>query len=277
MLYQKLLLGSKPYFISVGETSAFELHRHPEFELTYCMEGTCDIICENNRYSLTAGDFAIIPPMAAHEIPSNDRFGKQMTVEAGYALLGAFFEVFTSQNTNCRLYQKSALEHNATYKELVRLFEETASLHCFGSSFSELSIKGNLYKISALLLELFISPQINNIQSKKMADVKKIDQALEKIYNSYYEPLNVEEVSTFCGYSKSNFCKIFKSITGDTFHNTLNRHRIEVSCMLLRETNDAIEKIAQETGFADMKSFCRVFKKFMGKNAGEYRKSLKAE
>ena len=119
------------------------------------------------------------------------------------------------------------------------------------------------------------SSQAENIQNKKLTDVKKIDQALETIYNRYFEPLNVEDISAFCGYSKSNFCKIFKNITGDTFHNTLNRHRIEVACMLLRETNDTVEKFAQETGFSDAKSFCRVFKKLMGKNAGEYRKRIK--
>lgn len=276
MLYQKLLLGSNPYFISVGEDSAFEIHRHPEMELTYCMEGVCNIICENKHNSLTAGDFAVIFPMAAHEIPPNNGLAKKITIEAGYTLLGKFFEHFTNQKASCRLYKKSELQDNSTYKKIVALLEETATLHCLGSTFGELSVKGNLYKISALLLQMFSSPQTDDVQSKKITDVKKIDRALEKIHNSYFEPLSVEEVSTFCGYSKSNFCKIFKSITGDTFHNTLNRHRIEVACMLLRETDYTIEKIAGETGFADTKSFCRVFKKIMGKNAGEYRKSLKA-
>ena len=97
----------------------------------------------------------------------------------------------------------------------------------------------------------------------------------ERIYNCYYMQLNVEDVSTYCGYSKSNFCKIFKEITGETFHNTLNSHRIDVACMLLHDTNYTIEKIAQETGFTDIKSFCRVFKKLKGQNASEYRKNLK--
>ena len=87
----------------------------------------------------------------------------------------------------------------------------------------------------------------------------------------------VESVSAVCGYSKSNFCKIFKKITGDTFHNTLNRRRVEVACVLLRQTDDPIEKIAQEAGFADIKSFCRVFKNHTGSNAREYRKDFKAK
>ena len=43
------------------------------------------------------------------------------------------------------------------------------------------------------------------------------------------------------------------------------------------EASFTVEKIAQETGFSDAKSFCRVFKKLMGKNAGEYRKRIREE
>ena len=156
------------------------------------------------------------------------------------------------------------------------MLKETADIYSSSTNFCELLVKGNLYRASALLLQMLYNPTPHVSQSKKLTDVNKIEEALEKIYNCYSEPLSVEEISTLCGYSKSNFCRIFKNITGDTFHNTLNRHRIEVSCILLRETNYTTEKIAQETGFTDAKTFCRAFKKYMGNSAGKYRKNSKA-
>jgi AraC-like DNA-binding protein len=103
--------------------------------------------------------------------------------------------------------------------------------------------------------------------------VKKIDIALEAIYNRYNEPLDVESISALCGYSKSNFCKIFKNVTGDTFHNALNLRRVEIACLLLRDSNDTVEDIARDTGFLDSKSFCRVFKNVTNQTAGQYRKN----
>lgn len=277
MIYQKLLMGNKPYFVSVGRASAFVKHCHPEIEISYCLEGCYDIICENKRFRLGSGDFMIIPPMAKHEVPEgNDASCKNLTVEVGYTLLGELFETFAYQKVNCHLYKKNDLQHAETYQQLVALLEETAILHGSHAAFADLSIKGNLYKISALLLQMLYDTQRIDVKSRKLNDVIKIDNALETIYNNYYKPLDIETVSHSCGYSKSNFCKIFKNITGDTFHNILNRHRIDVACMLLRETNYTIEKIAQETGFTDTKSFCRVFKKIKNKNASEYRKRLKA-
>ncbi len=276
MLYQKLLIGSNPFFISAGDASAFEIHRHPEIELSYCFKGEYDMICENRRYLLKEGDFAVISPMAAHEFPTNNAFGKKMTIEVGYAFLGEFFKPFTSHPASCRLYKKSDLQSHAIYHELIALLDETALMHASNSTFKALSIKGNLYQISALLLQMTCNAEPDDTQSKRLTEIENVDQALECIYSAYYEPLSVESISAACGYSKSNFCKIFKAVTGDTFHNTLNRHRIEIACMLLSETNDTVERIAQETGFSDSKSFCRVFKKIIGKSAGEYRKYVKA-
>ena len=266
-------MGEKAYFFSVNDAPAFQAHRHPEIEISYCIEGYYDVICEKKRYSLFPGDLIVVGAMASHEIPPNNKNCKCITIELGYALLGSFFENFKARNSICRLYKKDDFTESAQYRELVSILEETADISVSDTSFQELLIKGNLYKVSALLLQMLYSSHPTSFQDKKMTDVNKIENALENIYKHYSEPLSVETVSAMCGYSKSNFCRIFKNITGDTFHNTLNRHRIETSCILLRETDYTIERIALETGFVDAKTFCRVFKKYMGNSAGEYRKS----
>jgi AraC-like DNA-binding protein len=278
LLYQKLLIGSKPYFISIGPGGPFEVHRHPELELSYCVTGSCDILCENKLYTLSAGDFALIPSMAAHEMPDGqDPACQKITLEFGYALLGEHFSLLSDRYEKCRCFRKQELGHTESFSKLAALTEETLDAYRSASDYRDLTIKANLFKISELLLQLQEGSEASQQKNRKLHDIKKIDKALETIYNSYFMPLNIESVSASCGYSKSNFCKIFKNITGNTFHDTLNRHRIEIACTLLGETNDSIEKIAQETGFADAKSFCRVFRKIMGKSAGEYRKSVGAE
>ena len=264
MLYQKLLIGDRPYFVAIGSTPAFELHQHPEIEISYCIEGTYDIVCEKKHYHLTAGDFAVIGPMVAHEFPETGGVCKRLTVELGYAFLGAYYDAFTLNG--CRLFQKGDAP------ALQTLLEETATLRYSVLAFSDLALQGNLYKISALLLQTLQRAEDNQTQSKKLSDIRKIDKALEQIYTSYYEPLTVETVSAHCGYSQSNFCKIFKNIVGDTFHNTLNRHRIEIACDLLQSGELTVDAVATRTGFADSKSFCRVFKRITGRTAMTYKR-----
>ena len=276
MLYQKLLTGSNPFFVSATKATAFEMHRHPEIELSYCLKGSYPLICGNRHETLHSGDLVLIFPMVAHELPESDGVSERLTVEMGYVFLGDFFKAFTGGDQSLQIYRESEWRHSPLYKELVKLPEELAEVKAADPVFEELILKGNLYRIAALLLQMRGDHGHVQTERKRSTDIENMDRALEKIYNNYYEPLNVAEISASCGYSKSNFCKIFKTVTGDAFHRTLNRHRIEISCMLLRETNEPVERIAQETGFADCKSFCRVFKKMMNQSAGEYRKKVQA-
>ncbi len=274
MLYQKLLAGNKPYFISerTEDDIPFGEHCHPEVELTYCVEGTCDNICDGRRYTLRAGDLLVIPPMAAHAFPASATAFHCIVVELGPTLLGDHFDLFIRLNNSCRLFRQEEFAEISAYASLAALLEETAALQRSDEDFSELFIHGNLYRAGARLLQLLHSSASAGNPDKRNLELKNVDNALKAIYIRYYEPLDIESISAECGYSKSNFCKIFKNVTGDTFHNTLNRHRVEIACMLLREGSRSVEDIAQETGFADMKSFCRVFKRHMGESAGEYRK-----
>ncbi len=273
MLYQKLLVGKDPYFISVGESDGFQVHRHPEIELSYCLDGFCTIIINNKEYLLSAGDLAVVSPMAAHEFPEVAKTtAKKLTIEVGSGLLGENFEPFTLMSPENGILKLKNDQASPLHSQLAALLDETAEVFNTRPSFNSLIIKGNLFKISALLLQLITAKQGTVDVAKSMRDVEKIEKSLETIYNRYSEPLDLEDVSRACGYSKSNFCKVFKSITGDTFHNVLNRHRIEIACLHLKSGNQSVEKIALSVGFSDTKSFCRVFKSIMGESSGEYKK-----
>lgn len=274
MIYQKLLIGRESYFVSLSSAGEFENHRHHEIELHFCLQGEYNIICEKKEYTLTVGDIALIPPMAAHSIPKQScKVRKNLIIELGYVFLGEVFKFFSNGGKDCIIMKNNEQQSNPVCQDLKDCFMEIAEHKKEYSLEGELLIKANLYRIGALLFMLFNNGNTENIPKTKNSEISKIDKALEAIYNRYYEPLSVEQVSALCGYNKSNFCKVFKDITGDTFHQTLNRYRVEIACVYLRESNYTIEEISLKTGFLDSKSFCRVFKKAMGMSAGQYRKN----
>ena len=273
MLYQKLLLGQQPYFVNIMNSSdGFQMHRHPEMELSYCLNGSYAVSVENAEYLLHEGDLAIISPMAAHGIPKSKRVCRKLTVEFGPTLMGEHFHAFTTLNTTCTVLHLKQENAPVLYKQLTALLAESVEIQEQEPPFHDLLLKGNMYRLGALLLQGLLEKEAVQHTEKQMQHIAKIECALTAVYNRYYEPLNIDTVSTECGYSKSNFCKVFKSITGDTFHNVLNRHRVEIACLHLKNSNTSIEEIAQRVGFTDIKSFCRVFKSIMGESAGSYKK-----
>lgn len=270
MLYQKLLVGTEPYHVNLGPTTSFIVHRHPEIEISFCLSGSYSITVNEKEYKVENGCLAVVNSMMPHEFVG-DGSGTRLTIEMGPAMLGEYFEPFIKHGFDVIIFDLKNGE-NELFKNLNGLLFEIAENHNNRPEFYELSLKANLYKIVWLLLQLCLQTKSKRVATKKQYEVEKIEKALEIIYKNYDTALNIETVSKQCGYTKSNFCKIFKNITGETFHNMLNKQRIEIACVHLRETGEAIEKIAQSTGFADTKSFCRTFKKIMGESAGSYRK-----
>ena len=270
VIYQNLHLGDPPYLLASKTVLVFPAHTHIEIELFYCTRGSYELMIDRKKHTLAAGELAIIGSMISHEVlkSNNHSHSNCIVLEIGPTMLGEYFTPIENQafpNPVFDLKQEK-------YANLYDLFNEVALLCKNSSDFSSLLIKGNIYKISAHILKEFVIENSGTNIPKRLSFINAVEKALELIYNHYEQKLTVEEVAKICGYSKSNFCKIFKTVTGDTFHNVLNQHRIKMSCVLLKNSNDSIEDIAIKVGFADSKSFCRTFKEVNGTSPGQYRK-----
>lgn len=274
MFYQKLLTGQNPYFATIANTTAFPMHRHPDVELSFCLHGKYSIQIDGKKHTLQPGDLAVIKPTSAHEYFEPEiQDTLNLTLVIGPGFLGEYFTPFATREFNVIYHLKDS--ENPGYITLYNLLMETATLCDTQPDFSALQIKGNLYQISASILKYLPIHADEKAMPKKLQDISKIEKSLEIIHQEYAHPLSIDAVSRACGYSKSNFCKIFKSITGDTFHNVLNKQRVEIACLHLRDDTLSIEAIAESVGFADAKSFCRVFKKITNTSPGAYRKTIR--
>lgn len=275
MLYQKLLTEHNAYLLFFSEARDYALHCHPELEISCCLQGSYTIAVNSKHFCLHEGDMVIVNAMAPHEFfQNNDTPAQRLTIELGPSFLGEHFSFITNLDFDVTMYQlKENSLSDSKDAELLRLLDSTAMLQKNRTDFSELALRGNLYHISSILLEKLQKTHGTSAAGTTTQDILRIEKALRFIYDNYQHAITLDVVCQLCGYSKSHFCRTFKSIVGDTFHNVLNRHRIKIACLHLKESRSPIESIAVAVGFADAKSFCRVFKKRMGVSPVAYRKS----
>lgn len=275
MLYQKLLVENNSYLLYISNACDFELHRHPEIEISYCLKGSYSITVNNEIYRLNEGDLVIINAMVAHEFHQDElSVGRSLTIELGPSFLREHFSVIANLNFDIKVFHlKADGRDNKSRETLLRLLEDTVELHQNRTDFSELTLKGNLYHISGVILQELLKGHSADSAKKTVQDITKIEKSLTFIYDKYAQPLDLDYVSKLCGYSKGHFCKVFKKIVGDTFHNVLNRHRVDIACLHLKDSHTSIENIAAQVGFADAKNFCRVFKKITGISPSTYRRN----
>ena len=64
--------------------------------------------------------------------------------------------------------------------------------------------------------------------------------------------------------SRRRFTQLFREVTGSSWADHRTELRINYACRLLRETDRGIIAIAFESGFEDLSSFYRAFKRQTG-------------
>ena len=268
MIYQKIFTDEKPYHIRIGQFSEFPEHRHADFEMNFCIEGSFDIVMDKKTYHVEAGQTTFIPSMCSHAVPSQTNERNVVTIIAGMALLKKHFTVFSRFASEPGVYDLNRPE----LQKLKELFLESAQVLHDEDEGTELLLTGNVYKIAAYLLRLLSDFGEKSPGKSDLRKVENVEKALDLIHYNYKQPVTVEYAAEITGYSKSNFCKIFKKVVGESFHQALNRRRADNAAGLLRASDMSVSDIATEVGFSESRACCRVFKSVYGVTPGEYRK-----
>lgn len=106
------------------------------------------------------------------------------------------------------------------------------------------------------------------------------DQVIAKsqqwISSHYDSPNPVKLMVNQSGLAERTFKRRFKTATGYTPINYIQTLRIEEAKQMLETTSDAIDIIAQQTGYEDPTSFRRLFKRMTGVTPGRYRQRFQS-
>lgn len=98
-----------------------------------------------------------------------------------------------------------------------------------------------------------------------------IGNAKEYINNCYSREIGLDDVAAFVQLSPAYFSRLFKQETGENFIDYLIKVRMEHGKRLLETTNHKTYEISQMVGYKKSKYFSKLFKKYSGYTATEYR------
>lgn len=170
--------------------------------------------------------------------------------------LGGFDQLFNSSNT-------SHLD-GSTFKRLQLLF----------SWYLEVRNESTQREYALNILRLLISWVNSQGQSShsKNARSSKFRPLLEFLENHRKYHISVEEAASLVGLSPSHFLALFKKHFSITFNNFLLTRKMNAASFLLKESDKSITEIAQLLEFSDSNYFARIFKKYHGVTAREFRK-----
>ena len=128
--------------------------------------------------------------------------------------------------------------------------------------------------LESLLLELGAQSQANITAAEKKEGKSRliVKKILELLENELSNPnSSVKYFADALGVNADYLGRCFKKEMSISLGQYINKRRIELSCMRLRENNSTMEEIAFECGFGSRRQFFDEFKKRTGKTPALYR------
>lgn len=261
------------------------MHRHNFIEIVYVISGSARHYMDDINYEVRKGDLIIVNYGVPHSfIPLKDS-GEEFST---YDLLFTteLFEItgidscdFSALASSYLFY--SLFQGNEPPDNSLNLIRSGSSRE-FGVLFSQIYDEytarnsGYMNMIRAYLVQLItkifreIDKKTNSTTTREQRAV--VNKAIEYMKQNYNTPINLDNLVADIFLSKDYFRQLFKTTTGTSVTDFIQKIRIEEAERLLLETDRPIFDIAGDCGFMDVKFFYKTFKKLTGKNPGEFRK-----
>ena len=113
----------------------------------------------------------------------------------------------------------------------------------------------------------------SNYSEKKAQKYSNLAQKVREIVEQeYHDPeLNAQSIADRLQLNNAYLGRMFRSAYGHSINDCINSFRLEESKQLLRESQEPVDVIAQNVGFANVKYYYVLFKKHTGQTPAAYR------
>ena len=101
---------------------------------------------------------------------------------------------------------------------------------------------------------------------------KQIVETLEYISDHLHHRILLADAAEYLGLSEAYLSRLFKSETGETFTDYVNRAKIESAAQLLRYSEYTDLEISNLYAFSSQSYFIRMFRRYMGMTPKAYKK-----
>lgn len=243
------------------------LHWHSEFEVLRVKRGRLAIYLNNEVYDLREGDVIFIPSGTLHRGEPRDCAYDcavfDLRIASGYSssrvseLIQPLISSDAEVDHICHGAEGCAVELLETVEKTEPLYELKASS-----------------LVSELIYLLYSSGAVNKSQTedKRITHRRALMTLLiDKIEREYTGRITLADLAEIVGMNEKYLCRFFKSFTGQTPIDYINRLRVDRACFDMTVNKMNVTEAAYESGFNELSYFSKIFKKYKGMTPGQYK------
>lgn len=260
------------------------MHKHEFIEVVYVLSGSAMHTVGDRSYVVNQGDVVLINSLVPHkfeEIKKDENF-----VTYDLMFTPDFIDYSAINMSEFSSLKKSFLFYSLFPEDKTAL----PDLHVSGYNFSVYGEiftkiyseyknreKGFIQIIRAysieLIIKIFRDIEKQGVETLTVENKNTVDCAVKYINDNYNLKLSIGDIASQVFLSPEYFRKLFKKVTGKSVISYLQQTRLDKACKLLLTTDMPIKDIADETGYSNLQSFYKNFKKEKGKTPQNYRNS----
>ncbi len=273
-----VFLKENNFSIYVCPTTHIDLHMHNYLELGYVIKGEAIHSCGSQSMQIKSGDYFVIDYNCQHSYVAK-------TEE--FEIINCIFlpELIDPALTHCRSFLEVISNYQIRFNR--ELFIENPSIKIYKDEDGRIKTlltsllgeftacaPGYMQIIRSMVIELLILTMRKiRIDPNRAVRDSFSDRVLMYIHSNYMNAITLGDVAKNLNYSPAHLSMKFKKEFGINFSKFLQKTRIEQSMRLLAHTNKAIDEIAAEVGYRDIKTFYTLFKSFSNFTPAKFRKN----
>ena len=274
-----MILEPDRSFITIKEDRVFpELHYHPEYELTYIIEGRGRKIVGDHVDYFQETDLTFFGAYLPHEYNCDSHYTSENGEFSGRAIVLQFQRDFLGkeffnlpENFKFSKFLELSTQGVQLYGKTKRVIVDSM-FDLLSASISErLYILFRIFEALALTDEYILLSSPGFIDPYLETGLSPISKAREYILQNFQTYIRVNDLLEITNMSNTTFCSEFKRSCNMNFKKYLTNVRIGYACRLLIASELIIAEIAYKSGFENLSNFNRQFKRLKGITPIQYR------
>ncbi len=239
------------------------IHGVNQYILIYCVKGNGWAVIADKKYTLSAGDFVLLPANTPHEYGADE--------QTPWTIYWMHFKGTTSSDFVDMMLKRMG-DHVASIsfqEKRMQLFEEIYTSLERGYS------TDNICYASVCLQHFLATCCFDNNYLAIHEKTDSISLCVNYLQKHIDKPLSLNDIASAVNLSVSHFASIFKKNTGFSIIEYFNHLKTQKACQYLQFTDLRINEIADRLGIEDPYYFSRMFTKIVGTSPNKYRSRRK--
>lgn len=242
----------------------------------------CDVEAVNKSYHSPMSDLLGKNPVCAecrkNSLQKASYTQGAFTHKCPCGMSESVYPVVVDGKTKCIIYAENFSDKTEQdFEALKELFQDNQDFENAKMVLENSAEKDDVLKILEVISG-YITLLFNNFS---FAEEKNEEEPLHwvvvnlknHIEKEYYKDINLKQLASLYGFNEKYLGRIFKTETGNTFHEYLNEIRLEKASEMLLNSDDSVVSISKKCGFNNVTYFNRIFLKKFEKTPLEFKNS----